>query len=99
MARTKKKKPGGVVEDLRARIEGLLEAAREEGRHEALADVRRLFEGTPGKGVPRTTERASKATPKKAKRRNSWAGLSDEQRLVRVNAIRKGKGLPPRESL
>jgi hypothetical protein len=29
-------------------------------------------------------------------RRNSWAGLSQAARLKRVNAIRKGKGLPPR---
>ena len=105
MARTKqKKKTIGVAEDLRARIEKLVETARNEGRDDALAQVRHLLGGAPGKGAARTAERGSKGTPrkgtsKKAKRRNSWAGLTDEQRLVRVNAIRKGKGLPPRESL
>lgn len=32
------------------------------------------------------------------KRKNSWAGLSAAARLARVNAIRTGKGLPPRSA-
>jgi len=44
------------------------------------------------KNKPKTT---ASAMPKQ-KRKNSWAGLSPAARLARVNAIRKGKGLPPR---
>jgi hypothetical protein len=52
-----------------------------------------------GPGRPRGSKNKPKsdATARPAKKRkSSWAGLTAEQRLARVNAIRKGKGLPPR---
>jgi hypothetical protein len=95
--------------DLTSRLERLVAVARNEGRDAALAEVRSLVGGglldvvrrgpgrpKGGKNKPKT-EGAS-ATPRK-KRKNSWAGLSAEARLARVNSIRKGKGLPPKESL
>jgi len=36
------------------------------------------------------------AAKPKPKWKNSWAGLSAAARLARINAVRKGKGLPPR---
>jgi hypothetical protein len=54
-----------------------------------------------GPGRPRGSKNKSNfaATAKsKQKRKNSWAGLSAAARLARVNAIRKGKGLPPRSA-
>ena len=58
--------------------------------------TRRRRPGRPRKAV------AAEASPRRRKgglRRNPWEGLSDEQRLARVNAIRKGKGLPPKDKL
>lgn len=47
-------------------------------------------------GARRTLRR--RHPPKKATRRNPWADMTPEQRLARVNAIRKGRGLPPRKA-
>ncbi len=60
-----------------------------------------------GGGAAKAGKTAKKAAAKPAKpakkaskkaRRNPWAGLTPEQRLARVNAIRKGRGLPPKTS-
>ena len=61
-----------------------------------------------GRGRPKGSKNKPKTdVPAKAprakqvgkKRRSSWAGLSPEARLARVNAIRKGRGLPVKDSL
>lgn len=91
--------------DLRARLDRLIEAARREGRDEALAQVQALVSGAHavkrGPGRPRKDAAVASAAPAepRKRRRNPWAGLSPEARLARVNAIRKGKGLPPKEKL
>ncbi|MCE9634686.1 MAG: hypothetical protein K8T90_03185 [Planctomycetes bacterium] len=61
----------------------------------AAAPVRR------GPGRPRKNPLPEGAQPAKVgrakskkPRRNPWADLTPEQRLARVNAIRKGRGLP-----
>lgn len=98
-----------VLSDLASRIEGLLDAARREGREQALAEVRSLVGGAvavrrgPGRppksaSAPAAAPAAKPARAKKA-RKSSWEGLTDEQRLARVNAIRKGRGLPVKSSL
>lgn len=49
----------------------------------------------------KTDKAEKKASDKKltaAGRKNPWAGLSPEARLARVNAIRKGRGLPLKTS-
>lgn len=48
--------------------------------------------------VPGAAAKAPKATRAKT-RKSSWAGLSPEARLARVNAIRIGRGLPTKSSL
>lgn len=48
--------------------------------------------------VPGEAAKAPKATQAKA-RKSSWAGLSPEARLARINAIRVGRGLAPKTAL
>lgn len=96
-----------LLADLNSRLAQLVDAARAEGRDAALAEIRNLVGGTaaPTKGEPttrrKTTQRGRKSAAKKStkKRKNSWAGLTPEQRLARVNAIRKGRGLPLKDAL
>ena len=91
-----------LVSDFTSRLERLVAAARQEGREAALAEVRSLVGGAVAPTSPSpsgTMTRARGATPSRDGRRNSWSGLSAEQRLARVNAIRKGKGLPPKDRL
>lgn len=94
-----------VLADLHARLERVLESARAAGRARALNEIRLLVGGElpakrgPGRPLGSRNKPAVAATAKpKQKRRNSWAGLTAAARLVRVNAIRKGKGLPPRSA-
>jgi len=42
---------------------------------------------------------AKKPKPAKKRKTNSWAGLSPAQRIERMNAIRKGKGLPAQDAV
>lgn len=89
--------------DLAARLDRLIAAARKEGREEALHEVRSLVGGAvamkrgPGR-PPKSGAPAASAKPRK-KRKNPWAALSPADRLARVNAIRKGRGLPLKEKL
>lgn len=88
--------------DIASRLTRLIEAARKEGRDEALAELRHLVSGGaapakrgPGRPKgPRNAPKARKAAKSGKPRKNPWAGLSAEERLARVNAIRKGRGLP-----
>ena len=89
--------------DLHRRIDDLVAAARSAGRDEALGHIRSLVAGEPmkrGPGRPRKSMPTSlpPAGKPKKRRKNSWAGLSPAAHLARVNAIRKGKGLPPRDA-
>ena len=83
--------------------------ARMEGRNEAFAQIRSIVAGggslaigdpiRRGPGRPPGSKNKPKGVTKSGKpRKNSWAGLSPAERLARVNAIRKGKGLPPKTS-
>jgi hypothetical protein len=92
-----------LVADLHRRIDAIVAAARDSGRSEALAQIQHLVGGGaapvrrgPGRPPKSASAAAAPAKPR-AKRKNSWAGLSAEARLARINAIRKGKGLAPRE--
>src|SRR5262245_46073980 len=54
-----------------------------------------------GPGRPKGSKNKPKAaaTTKSGRaRKNPWAGLTAEQKLARVNAIRKGRGLPLKSS-
>ena len=93
-----------LLADLQKRLATLVHVARKEGRDDALADLQKLVTG--GR---RTTRQAASTTstakPKKRRRksskprRNAWANYTPEQRLARINAMRKGRGLPPKKSL
>jgi hypothetical protein len=91
-----------LIHDLKSRLERLTEVARQEGRAQALSEIRSLVGGTApaaaGPGRPRGTSTvATRAKPDG--RQNSWSRMTPAARLARVNAIRKGKGLPPKAKL
>lgn len=99
-----KNETSALVADFTNRIAQLVESARRQGRAEALGHIRNLVGGgaAPKRGPGRPRKDAS-ATPVRTKsgkpRKNPWAKLSPSARLARINAIRKGKGLPLRDSL
>jgi hypothetical protein len=91
-----------LVSDLMSRIDRLVSAARQEGREAALTEVRHLVGGAVGVGARpalAVAAPAARATRGTDKRRSSWSSMTPEARLARVNAIRRGKGLPPKDKL
>jgi len=90
-----------LVSDFTSRLERIVAAARQEGREAALAEVRSLVGGGAGAPAARPRQAAPAASPvrKTDGRRNSWSGMTPADRLRRVNAIRAGKGLPPKDKL
>lgn len=91
-----------ILDDVVDRLERLVEAARATGRGAALGEVRSLLDGAAAPrrraGRPARAPAKRKAARRKSSgpRKNPWAGLTPEARLARVNAIRKGRGLPPK---
>ncbi len=88
------------LEDIIGRLRTLVDAARLAGREDALTEMRNLL-GSDSSGRKRSSgDGGAKATRRKSTkpRKNPWAGLTPEQHLARVNAIRAGRGLPPREA-
>lgn len=84
----------------------LVEASAAEGREAALASITDQLLGTRarrGRPAGRKGRRARAAAPvakkSRKRRKNPWATLSPADRLARINAIRKGRGLPPRDKL
>lgn len=88
-----------LLADVKVRLDRLVDAARAEGRIQALTEIHSFVGGgvpiKRGPGRPRKHGSIPAAKPRKA-RKNSWSGLSPAARLARINSIRKGKGLPPR---
>ena len=85
-----------ILKDLTGRLRKLIDAAKREGREEALAEVRNLVGGPAAKrgpGRPRKTETAAK--PKK-KRKNPWASMTPKQKADRVRKMLAGRGLKPK---
>lgn len=92
-----------LIADLKSRLDRLAEVARAEGRSSALESLRSVLSGGApvrrGPGRPRKNFAAAPAAAKSRKaRKNPWANLSPAERLARVNAIRKGRGLPPKSA-
>jgi hypothetical protein len=87
-----------ILKDLIGRLEKLVEAARAEGRDDALAEVRDLVGGglaktrgrPPGTGAP-TRRKSTKP------RKNPWANMTDEERKARVRKMLAGRGLKPKD--
>jgi len=98
-----KNETSDLLADLHRRIDAVVEAARKSGHDDALGQIRSLVAGgggvvKRGPGRPRKNPLAAMSAGPKKRRKNSWAGLSPAARLARINAIRKGKGLPPRDA-
>jgi hypothetical protein len=96
-----------LIAGLMSRIDRVVASARAEGHSAAMAEIRSLVGGDVapvkrGPGRPRKVEAsgvtAGTVSPRKP-RKNSWSGLSPADRLARINAIRKGRGLPLKTSL
>lgn len=96
-----------IIDDLRHKAGGAIETAYNIGHREgyangeaaALAKIKNLFGGTVVGAAAKAVKKAAAAPAAKTpavrqKRRNPWANLTPEERQIRVNAIRKGKGLP-----
>ena len=94
-----------LVAQLKARLERLAATARSEGHSAALAHLSAVLSGAApvrrSPGRPRGSRNKPKAVVAKPKRRrkNPWANLSPVQKLARINAIRKGRGLPLKDKL
>ena len=96
-----------LLQDLKSQIDRAVAAARAEGHAAAMAEIRSLVGGGAapmkrGPGRPRKDAVVAAAeAPRKTRklRKNPWARLSPAERLARINAIRKGRGLPLKDSL
>lgn len=89
------------IEDIDTLVKSREDAAYARGREDALAEIRGIVNGGTKPAPKPKAKPASKPKPKpksKAKK-NPWADLTPAARLKRVNAIRVGRGLPPRKSL
>lgn len=83
------------AEGREAGIEEGKETGRTEGRKAAFDEVKAVIE----KGEPKPFSMSRQGTGGAARtRKNSWEGITPAQRLDRVNAIRRGKGLPIRHA-
>ena len=100
----------GLAAEFETLLRRVAEAAHSAGRDEALAEMRAVFDRSAaprrGPGRPRGSRNKPKAAAAKPartrsgkKRKNPWASMTPAQRLARVNAIRKGRGLPVKEKL
>jgi hypothetical protein len=94
-----------LLDDLAQRLGRIVTSAIERGREQALTELRAVLaagRAVPprGPGRPRAEKSAPKKRAKSSKpRKNPWADMTPEQRLARINSIRVGRGLPPKESL
>ena len=111
MARTDGENPIPFASALNDVLRQMLAAAKQQGREEALAQIQSLVAGSGGSSIgngpagkrgpgrPRKDAAEPALTKSGTTRKNPWAGLSPEARLQRINAIRKGRGLPAKEKL
>lgn len=87
-----------LLKDLTARLEKLVASARQEGREDALAEVRDLVAGAGPKPRGRPASAASKPRRKSTKpRKNPWANMTPEQKKARVRKMLAGRGLKPKD--
>ena len=81
-----------LLKDLQGRLATLVDTAKAEGRQDALDQVKALVGPSPKRS--RKASSNGNGAPKKKKRRNGWPKKGTPEHLARVNAIRKGRGLP-----
>ncbi len=101
--------PEEIVKELVARLDDLVVAAREAGRREAFAEVRRFVSDdaptarSPVRAAaaefaassPPAASRGPKLTKSGRPRRNPWADMTPEERRERVRRMLAGRGLTP----
>ena len=92
-----------LIADLKARLDRVVSVARQQGRDQALTEIRALVGGglpvKRGPGRPPKSSYASSAPvarkPRK-KRRNPWASMTADQKADRVRKMLAGRGLKPK---
>jgi hypothetical protein len=91
-----------LIADLKARLDRIVTVAKQQGRDQALTEIRALVGGgLPVKRGPGRPPKSSYATapvarkPRK-KRRNPWASMTSEQKADRVRKMLAGRGLKPK---
>jgi len=93
-----------LLADLQDRLQRVIEAARQEGHDQALADVRSLVGGggAPqahrGPGRPRGSKNTPKVTKAGKPRKNPWAHMTADQKAERVKKMLAGRGLKPKSA-
>ncbi len=95
---------GALLADLQKRLARLVDVARNEGREDALSDVRRLVAGSGGPGMTKAGKPRKKPGPKpsqksskpRKKRKNPWATMTPAQKKERVRKMLAGRGLKPK---
>ena len=83
-----------LLADLNKRLQRLVDAARKEGRDDALAEVRRLVGGGGGSGVHDGP--AKKPAKRRKKRKTWWDTATKKQKAERVKKMLAGRGLKPK---
>ena len=96
VAAAKQEGRDAALAEVRSLIAGSTEGGGGAGGHAPVARKRGRPLGS--KNKPKSDAPAKPAKSGKA-RKNPWAALSPADRLARVNAIRKGRGLPEKDSL
>lgn len=92
-----------LIADLKARLDRIVAVAAQQGRDQALTEIRALVGGgLPVKRGPGRPPKSSYGAPapvaRKArkKRRNPWASMTAEQKADRVRKMLAGRGLKPK---
>jgi len=93
-----------LIADLKARLDRVVSVARQQGRDQALTEIRALVGGglpvKRGPGRPPKSSYATHAAPvaRKArkKRKNPWASMTADQKADRVRKMLAGRGLKPK---
>ena len=92
-----------LLQDLISRLEKLVDTARQEGREDALAQVRSVVEGGGAKRRGRKPAAQAAAAARKPRkksskpRKNPWATMTPEQKKARVRKMLAGRGLKPKD--
>ena len=93
-----------LIADLKARLDRVVAVARQQGRDQALTEIRALVGGglpvKRGPGRPPKSSYAAAAAPAarkpRKKRKNPWASMTAEQKSDRVRKMLAGRGLKPK---
>lgn len=91
-----------LIADLKARLDRIVAVAAQQGRDQALTEIRALVGGglpvKRGPGRPPKSSYAVAPAPRRSgkKRKNPWASMTAEQKADRVRKMLAGRGLKPK---